>query len=165
MRKEKLGTRREYRSMIGSLLYLTVMRSDIQFVVYLCARFQSSPCTSHHQAIKWIMRYLHFIPEFGLWFLASSSLSLCGYSDTNYAGCRIEWKSTSGSYQFYWIFSCVLVLSQAIQRCPIHHRSWICRCRCLLLPTALDDSYLERLWLRVYVTPKISYFGIVHEKH
>jgi hypothetical protein len=34
---------REYRSMIGSLLYLTVKRSDIQFVVCLCAHFQASP--------------------------------------------------------------------------------------------------------------------------
>ncbi|XP_066353575.1 uncharacterized mitochondrial protein AtMg00810-like [Miscanthus floridulus] len=34
---------KEYRSMIGSLLYLTVMIPDIQFAVYLCARFQSSP--------------------------------------------------------------------------------------------------------------------------
>jgi hypothetical protein len=34
---------REYRSMIGSLLYLTVTRPDIQFVVWLCARFQASP--------------------------------------------------------------------------------------------------------------------------
>jgi hypothetical protein len=67
---------KEYRSMIRSLLYLTVMRPDIQFAVYLCARFQSSPRTSHRQAIKWILRYLHFTPEFGLWFLASSSLSL-----------------------------------------------------------------------------------------
>ena len=49
---------KEYRSMIGSLLYLTVTRSDIQFAVYLCSRFQSSPCTSHHQAIKRILRYL-----------------------------------------------------------------------------------------------------------
>jgi hypothetical protein len=38
---------REYRSMIGSLLYLTVTRSDIQFAVCLCARFQAFPRTSH----------------------------------------------------------------------------------------------------------------------
>jgi hypothetical protein len=50
---------KEYHSMIGSLLYLTTTRPDIQFVVGLCARFQSSPRTSHHQAVKWIMRYLH----------------------------------------------------------------------------------------------------------
>jgi hypothetical protein len=36
---------REYRSMIGSLLYLTVTRVDVQFVVCLCARFQASPRT------------------------------------------------------------------------------------------------------------------------
>jgi hypothetical protein len=37
---------REYRSMIGSLLYLTTTRPDIQFVVGLCACFQTSPCSS-----------------------------------------------------------------------------------------------------------------------
>jgi hypothetical protein len=42
---------REYRSMIGSLLYLTVTRSDIQFAVCLCAHFQASPHTSHRQAV------------------------------------------------------------------------------------------------------------------
>jgi hypothetical protein len=91
---------KEYHSMIGSLLYLMATRLDIQFVVCLCARFQSSLRTSHRQAIKWIMRYLRFTPKFGLWFLASSSLSFCGYSDTDYAGYLIERKSTSGTSQF-----------------------------------------------------------------
>jgi hypothetical protein len=57
---------KEYRSMIGSLLYLTAMRPDIQFSVCLCARFQASPRTSHQQAIKWIFRYLRYTPELGL---------------------------------------------------------------------------------------------------
>jgi hypothetical protein len=35
----KAVDQREYRSMIGSLLYLTMTRSDIQFTVGLCARF------------------------------------------------------------------------------------------------------------------------------
>ena len=38
---------KEYRSMIGSLLYLTAIRPDIQFGVGLCARYQASPHTSH----------------------------------------------------------------------------------------------------------------------
>jgi hypothetical protein len=42
---------REYKSMIGSLLYLTVTRLDIQFTVCLCARFQASPCTLHLQTV------------------------------------------------------------------------------------------------------------------
>jgi hypothetical protein len=91
---------KEYRSMIGSLLYLTATRPDIQFAVCLCVRFQSSPRTSHHQAVKRIMRYLRFTPEFSLWFLASSSLSLCGYSDTDYTGYRTERKFTSRTCQF-----------------------------------------------------------------
>jgi hypothetical protein len=95
---------KKYRSMIGSLLYLTAMRPDIQFAVYLCAHFQSSSRTSHHQVVKRIMRYLHFTPKFGLWFSASSSLSLCGYSDSDYAGCRVERKSTSGTCQFLGSF-------------------------------------------------------------
>jgi hypothetical protein len=49
---------KEYRSMIGSLLYLTVMRPDIQFSMCLCARFYASPRTSHWQAVKRIFRYL-----------------------------------------------------------------------------------------------------------
>ena len=86
--------------MIGSLLYLMATRLDIQFMVYLCACFQSSPRTSHHRAVKQILRYLCFTPEFGLWFLASSSLSLCGYSKVDYVSCHIERKSMSGTYQF-----------------------------------------------------------------
>jgi transposase InsO family protein len=91
---------KEYRSMIGSLLYLTATRPDIHFAVCLCARFQASPRTSHRQAVKRIMRYLRFTPEFGLWYSASSTLSLCGYSDADFAGCRLDRKSTSGTCQF-----------------------------------------------------------------
>jgi hypothetical protein len=43
---------REYRSMIGSLLYLTVTRSNIQFTMCLCAHFQASPRSSHQAAVQ-----------------------------------------------------------------------------------------------------------------
>jgi hypothetical protein len=92
--------RKEYRSMIGSLLYLTATRPDIQFSVYLCARFQASPRTSHRQGVKRIFRYLRHTPNFGLWYSASSSLALHGFSDADFAGCRLDRKSTSGTCQF-----------------------------------------------------------------
>jgi hypothetical protein len=70
---------KECRSMIGSLLYLTATRPDIQFLVCLCAHFQASPRTSHRQAVKRIFRYLCHTPYFGLWYSKSSSLALHGF--------------------------------------------------------------------------------------
>jgi hypothetical protein len=90
----------EYQNMIGSLLYLTATRPDIQFSVCLCARFQASPRTSHRQPVKRIFRYLRHTPDFGLWYFASSSLALHGFSDADFAGCRLDKKSTSGTFQF-----------------------------------------------------------------
>jgi hypothetical protein len=49
---DEVVDQREYRSMIGSLLYLTVTRPDIQFVVGLCACFQASPRSSHRTTIQ-----------------------------------------------------------------------------------------------------------------
>ncbi|WVZ51953.1 LOW QUALITY PROTEIN: hypothetical protein U9M48_003050 [Paspalum notatum var. saurae] len=90
---------KKFRGMIGSLLYLTATRLDIQFAVCLCARYQASPKTSHRQAVKRIFRYLKFTPELGLWYSSGSSLSLRGFSDADHAGCRIDRKSTSGICQ------------------------------------------------------------------
>jgi hypothetical protein len=73
--------------MIGSVLDLTATRPDIHFIVFLCARFSASPRTCHRKAVKRIMRYLHFTPEFGLWYSSSSIISLCSYSDADFAGC------------------------------------------------------------------------------
>jgi hypothetical protein len=91
---------KEYQSMIRSILYLTATRLDIQFSVCLCARFQASPRTSHRQAVKRIFRYLRYTLELSLWYSASSFLSLLGFSDADFAGCRVNRKSTSGTCQF-----------------------------------------------------------------
>jgi hypothetical protein len=85
--------------MIGSLLYLTVRRLDIQFSVYLCARFQVSPRTSHQQAVKRIFRYLRHTRDFVLWYSTSSSLALHGFSNADFARCQLDRKSTSGTCQ------------------------------------------------------------------
>jgi hypothetical protein len=49
---DEVVDQREYRSMIGSLLYLTVTRPEIQFTVGLCARFQASPRSSHRTTVQ-----------------------------------------------------------------------------------------------------------------
>jgi hypothetical protein len=89
----------EYRSMIGSLLYLTVTRPDIQFTVCLCARFQAFPSSSHWTAIQRIFRYLKHTLEFFIWYSASS-LDLVGFLDPDFAGCGIDRKSTSATCYF-----------------------------------------------------------------
>ena len=86
--------------MVGSQLYLTASRPDIMFATCLCARFQSDPKESHMVAIKRIFRYLKGTPNLGLWYPKGTGFNLVGYTDSDYAGCRIDRKSTSGSCQF-----------------------------------------------------------------
>jgi hypothetical protein len=92
---------REYRSMIDSLLYLTVTQPDIQFTVGLCARFQASSCSSHRMVVQQIFRYLKHTTEFKIWYSTSSSLDLVGFSNADFAGCGIDQKSTSGTCHFF----------------------------------------------------------------
>jgi hypothetical protein len=91
-----------YRSMIGSLLYLCASRPDIMLSVCMCARFQADPKEVHLRAVKRILRYLVYTPKFGLWYPKGSAFDLIGYSDADWAGCKIDRKSTSGSCQFLW---------------------------------------------------------------
>jgi hypothetical protein len=92
---------REYRSIIGSLMYLTATQSDIQFTVGQCARFQSSPCSLHWTVVQQIFRYLKHTPEFRIWYSVSSSLDLVGFFDANFVGCGIDQKSTSVTCHFF----------------------------------------------------------------
>ena len=89
-----------YRSMIGSLLYLCASRPDIMLSVCMCARFQASPKECHFMAVKRIFRYLVHTPNLGLWYPKGSIFSLLGYSDSDYAGCKVDRKSTTGTCQF-----------------------------------------------------------------
>nr|KYP43554.1 hypothetical protein KK1_034981 [Cajanus cajan] len=79
----------KYRGIIGSLLYLTASRPDIMFVVCLCARFQANPKESYMKCVKRILKYLKGTTNVGLWYPKGVSLSLIGYSDSDYAGCRL----------------------------------------------------------------------------
>ncbi|KAL6325938.1 hypothetical protein AAG906_038429 [Vitis piasezkii] len=89
-----------YGGIIGSLLYLTVSRPDIMYSVCLCARFQSCPKESHLSAVKRILRYLKGTMDIGLWYPKGDNFELIGYSDADFAGCKVERKSTSGTCHF-----------------------------------------------------------------
>jgi hypothetical protein len=89
-----------YLSMIGSLLYLCASRPDIMLSICMCARFQANPKEVHLRTVKRIMRYLVYTFKFGLWYPKGTTFDLIGYSDADYAGCKIDVKSTSGTCQF-----------------------------------------------------------------
>ncbi|GJX46356.1 hypothetical protein Tco_0271546 [Tanacetum coccineum] len=89
-----------YRSMIGSLMYLTSSRPDIMFVVCACARYQVNPKVSHLHHVKRIFRYLKGQPKLGLWYLKDSPFDLVAYTDSDYTGASLNMKSTTGGCQF-----------------------------------------------------------------
>jgi len=90
-----------YRSMIGSLLYLTTSRPDIMFSVCMCARFQAAPREYHLTTVKRILRYLKLTPNIGLWYPKGAHFDLVGFSDSDYAGCKVDRKSNSVGCPFF----------------------------------------------------------------
>ncbi|GJU37060.1 putative ribonuclease H-like domain-containing protein, partial [Tanacetum coccineum] len=84
-----------YRSMIGSLMYLTASRLDIMFAVCACARFQVTPKASHLNVVKRIFRYLKHQPKLGLWYPRDSPFVLEAFSDSDYVGASLDRKSTT----------------------------------------------------------------------
>ncbi|GKB50237.1 putative ribonuclease H-like domain-containing protein [Tanacetum coccineum] len=89
-----------YRSMIGSLMYLTASRPDIMYAVCVCSRFQVTPKTSHLNAVKRIFKYLKGKPHLGLWYPRESPFDLEAFSDSDYGGSNLDRKSTTGGCQF-----------------------------------------------------------------
>ena len=98
--KGKLVDQTKYKSMIGSLLYLTASRPDIMYSVRLCARFQACPKESHLNAVKRTFRYLKGTIDIGLWYPKSVNFELICYSDADFGGYKIDRKNTSGTYHF-----------------------------------------------------------------
>nr|GEU30261.1 hypothetical protein [Tanacetum cinerariifolium] len=89
-----------YRSMIGSLMYLTASRPDIMFAVCACARHQVIPKECHLHVVKMIFRYLKGHPKLELWYPKDFPFDLVAYSDSNYGGATQDRKSTTGRCQF-----------------------------------------------------------------
>ncbi|GJU10630.1 retrovirus-related pol polyprotein from transposon TNT 1-94 [Tanacetum coccineum] len=90
----------DYRSKIGSLMYLTSSRPDIVQAVCYCARYQARPTEKHLKEVKRIFRYLRGTINMGLWYPKGSGFDLTAFSDADHAGCVDTRKSTSGGIQF-----------------------------------------------------------------
>nr|GEX25193.1 hypothetical protein [Tanacetum cinerariifolium] len=89
-----------YRGMIGTLLYLTASRPDLQFAICMCARYQARPTEKHVHAVKRIFRYLRGTVHRVLWYPKDSPIALTAFAYADHAGCQDTRRSTSGSVQF-----------------------------------------------------------------
>ncbi|GJY87923.1 putative ribonuclease H-like domain-containing protein [Tanacetum coccineum] len=115
-----------YRSMIGSLMYLTSSRPDIMFAVCVCARYQVNPKVSHLHAVKRIFRYLKGQPKLGLWYPKDSPFDLVAYTDSDYARASLDRKSTIGGCQF---LGCRLI-------------SWQCKKQTMVANSTTEAEYV-----------------------
>ncbi|CAM8890065.1 unnamed protein product [Rhodiola kirilowii] len=75
-----------YRSMIGSLLYLTASRPDIAYVVGVCARYHANLKESHLLQVKRIIKYIYGTAEYGIWYTKHTNPFLVEYCDADWAG-------------------------------------------------------------------------------
>ncbi|XP_020586759.1 uncharacterized protein LOC110029004 [Phalaenopsis equestris] len=90
-----------YRTLVGSLVYLTIIRSDIAYAVHVVSQFVVSPTTVHWVGVLHILRYLRCTQFQSLLFPTSSSLELCAYSDVDWGGDSTNQKSTTGFCFFF----------------------------------------------------------------
>ncbi|GJU37408.1 putative ribonuclease H-like domain-containing protein [Tanacetum coccineum] len=118
-----------YRSMIGSLMYLTSSRPDIMFTVCACARYQVNPKVSHLHAMKRIFRYLKGQPKLGLWYPKDSPFDLVAYTDSDYARASLDRKSTTRGCQF---LGCRLI-------------SWQCKKQTVVANSTTKAEYVAAL--------------------
>ncbi|GJT90366.1 ribonuclease H-like domain-containing protein [Tanacetum coccineum] len=85
-----------YRSLAGSLQYLTFTRPDISYAVQQVCLYMHDPREPHFSALKRILRYVRGTLDYGLQLFSSSTTNLVAYSDADWAGCPTTRRSTSG---------------------------------------------------------------------
>lgn len=106
---DEMADARSYRSLIGSLLYLTATRSDLMYSASLLSRFMQQPSQTHFAAAKRVLRYLKGTTQLGIWFRSTKNGSLNGFVDSDWAGSIDDMKSTTGycfslgSGMFSWV--------------------------------------------------------------
>ncbi|CAJ2639360.1 unnamed protein product [Trifolium pratense] len=89
-----------FKSLVGSLRYLTCTRPDILYAVGVVSRYMEHPTTTHLKAAKRILRYIKGTTNLGLYYSVSDDYKLVGYSDSDWGGDVDDRKSTSG-FVFY----------------------------------------------------------------
>nr|GEX00969.1 hypothetical protein [Tanacetum cinerariifolium] len=126
-----------YHGMIGTLLYLTASRLDLQFAICMCARYQARPTKKHVHTVKRIFRYLRRTVHQGLWYPKDSSVALTAFADADHPGL---WQSQL-SNKWRWMG--------------------------LLFPAHKDvpEIYMQEFWATAYVHQHSIIFKLNNKKH
>ncbi|KAI5349570.1 hypothetical protein L3X38_002458 [Prunus dulcis] len=85
----------KYKRLVGCLIYLTITRPNITYVVHVLSRFMHEPRKPHMEAALCILKYLK-TPRQGPFFPAQNNLKLSAYCDSDWAGCPTTRRSTTG---------------------------------------------------------------------
>ncbi|GJX00395.1 ribonuclease H-like domain-containing protein, partial [Tanacetum coccineum] len=85
-----------YRSLVGSLQYLTFTRPDLSYAVQQVCLYMHDPREPHLSVMKRILRYVRGTLDHGLQLYISPTSQLIAYSDADWAGCPTTRRSTSG---------------------------------------------------------------------
>ncbi|XP_013589286.1 PREDICTED: uncharacterized protein LOC106297627 [Brassica oleracea var. oleracea] len=91
---------KHYRRMVGKLIYLTITRPDVCFAVNQVSQHMQAPKVHHWNMVERILRYLREAPGQGVWMGCNRSTEIVGYCDADWAGDRVDRRSTTGYCTF-----------------------------------------------------------------
>lgn len=89
-----------YRALVGSLQYLSFTRLDLTFALNYACQFMHSPIDFHYNLVKCILSYVKSTHNFGHTISTLSNLKIVAYFDSDWAGCRLTRRSTTGFVTF-----------------------------------------------------------------
>nr|GEU97809.1 retrovirus-related Pol polyprotein from transposon TNT 1-94 [Tanacetum cinerariifolium] len=138
-----------FKSLVGSLRYLTCTRPDILFVVGLISRFMEEPTTKHLKIAKRILRYIKGTIDYGMFYSASEEFKLVGYSDSDWARSKDDGRSTSGllfflgNNAFTWSSKTQPIVT--LSSCEAEYiAATSCVCHVIWLGSMLKELHIEQ---------------------
>ncbi|XP_019225685.1 PREDICTED: uncharacterized protein LOC109207251 [Nicotiana attenuata] len=88
-----LEDRSLFQRLAGKLLYLTITRPDIAYVVQSLSQFMHAPKKSHYEAALHVVRYIKDQPGLGLLISSNSAERVNGFCDSDWGSCPMSRKS------------------------------------------------------------------------